>query len=318
MKLLVTGGAGFIGSNFINYWIEKYPTDQIINFDKLTYAGNLENLKRVESNQNYKFIKGDIVDVDSIDIAISEVDTVVHFAAESHVDKSIGSPCEFVFTNIIGTFNILESVKKHNKRLHHVSTDEVYGSLDLDSNRKFNIDSRYDPSSPYSASKASADHLVRSYFHTFNTQITISNCSNNYGPYQNLEKLIPLFITNLLAGKKVPVYGDGKNVRDWLFVLDHCKAIDLIIKNGVLGESYLIGGNNEISNIEITKMILSLMNKDDSLIEYVTDRLGHDKRYAIDASKIENELGWKPEMTFTEGLKATIAWYISNESWWKN
>lgn len=321
MNLLVTGGAGFIGSNFILYWLKKYPQDKIINLDKLTYAGNLENLKSVESNKNYHFIKGDIIDFKLVNEIIKEyqVDTIVHFAAESHVDRSILDPLPFVRTNVEGTYVLLEAALKNKiKRFHHISTDEVFGSLELGTKEKFNEKTPYNPRSPYSASKAASDHLVRAYFYTYNLPITISNCSNNYGPYQFPEKLIPLAITNLIEGKKVPVYGDGLYVRDWLYVEDHCRAIDLILHKGKVGETYFIGGLTEdISNIDLIKKILELMNKDESNIEFVKDRPGHDRRYAIDWSKINQELGWRPEVDLDTGLKITVNWYLKNQDWWK-
>ncbi len=318
ISILVTGGAGFIGSNFIHYIIKKYPDYQITNLDVLTYAGNLENLKDLEENSNYKFVKGDICDEKLVNELVKDVEVVIHFAAESHVDRSIESPEDFIRTNVLGTYTLLEACKNNGgKRFHHISTDEVFGSLGLD-DLKFNENTAYDPRSPYSASKASSDHLVRAYFHTFNLPITISNCSNNYGPYHFPEKLFPLFITNLMEGKKVPLYGDGMNVRDWLYVEDHCSAIDAIIHQGKIGETYCIGGDAEKTNKEITYKILELMGKDESSIEFVKDRPGHDKRYAIDFSKIKKELGWEPKVSFEEGLKKTIAWYKDNESWWKN
>jgi len=320
MKLLVTGGAGFIGSNFIHYWLKNYPNDQIINLDKLTYAGNLDNLKDIEANQNYKFVKGDICDKDLVGKLMEEVDTVVHFAAESHVDRSINDSTPFVITNVLGTQVLLDLAKIAKvKRFHHVSTDEVFGSLELETTEKFSETTPYNPSSPYSASKASSDHLVRSYYYTFGLPITISNCSNNFGPNQHIEKLIPLAITNLLQNKKVPVYGDGKNVRDWLFVLDHCRAIDLILQNGKVGETYCVGGQKEkeYSNLEIVKMILKILGKDESQIEFVKDRLGHDRRYAVDFSKIERELSWSPSPNIEELLLQTVNWYKENISWWK-
>ncbi|MEK7522762.1 MAG: dTDP-glucose 4,6-dehydratase, partial [Patescibacteria group bacterium] len=288
MKLLVTGGAGFIGSNFILYWLKKYPQDKIINLDKLTYAGNLENLKAVEKNPNYKFVQGDICNQELINQVTHNIDIIVHFAAESHVDRSILDPAPFIKTNIEGTYVLLEAVLKNKvKRFHHISTDEVFGALELNSKEKFNDNTPYNPHSPYSASKASSDHLVRSYHTTYNLPITISNCSNNFGPYQFPEKLIPLAITNLIEGRKVPVYGDGLYVRDWLYVEDHCKAIDLILQKGKIGETYLIGGLTEdVSNIDIIKKILKIMGKEESQIEFVKDRPGHDRRYAIDWSKI--------------------------------
>lgn len=319
MKLLVTGGAGFIGSNFILYWLKKYPQDKIINLDKLTYAGNLENLKSVEKNPNYKFIKGDICDSQLVNKLTRETETIVHFAAESHVDRSINDPSPFIKTNIEGTYVLLEAALKNKvKRFHHISTDEVFGALELNTKQKFNEQSNYNPRSPYSASKAASDHLVRAYFTTYNLPITISNCSNNFGPYQFPEKFIPLAITNIIEGKKVPVYGDGLYVRDWLYVEDHCKAIDLILHKGKIGETYFIGGLTEdINNLEIVKKILKIMGKNEDFIEFVKDRPGHDRRYAIDWSKINHQLGWKPEHNFDEYLKITIDWYQKNQNWWK-
>lgn len=318
MKLLVTGGAGFIGSNFILYWLKKYPNDKIVNLDKLTYAGNLENLKAVEKNPNYEFVQGDICNSQLVNSLTEKTDVIVHFAAESHVDRSIMDPAPFIKTNIEGTYVLLEAALKNKTRFHHVSTDEVFGALELNSKEKFNDNTPYNPHSPYSASKASSDHLVRSYATTYNLSTTISNCSNNFGPYQFPEKLIPLAITNIIEGKKVPVYGDGLYVRDWLYVEDHCKAIDLILQKGKVGETYLVGGLTEdIPNIEIIKRILKIMGKDETQIEFVKDRPGHDRRYAIDWSKINNELGWKPEHGFDEYLKITIDWYKNNEKWWK-
>jgi len=319
MKLLVTGGAGFIGSNFILYWLKKYPQDKIINLDKLTYAGNLENLKSIEKNPNYEFVQGDICDPKLVNSLTEKVDTIVHFAAESHVDRSIFDPAPFIKTNIEGTYVLLESAFKNKvKRFHHISTDEVFGALELNSTTKFNDLSPYNPHSPYSASKASSDHLVRAYFDTYQLPITISNCSNNFGPYQFPEKLIPLAITNIIEGKKVPIYGDGLYVRDWLYVEDHCKAIDLILNKGKIGETYLVGGLTEdVSNLEIIKKILKIMGKDESEIEYVKDRPGHDRRYAVDWSKINKKLGWKPDYGFDEYLEQTISWYKNNQEWWR-
>ncbi len=318
MKLLITGGAGFIGSNFIHHILKKYPEYQIINVDILTYAGNLENLRIWENDARYRFVKGDITDSVVVDSLVAESDVVVHFAAESHVDRSIANPYVFIDTNIKGTFVLLEAARKYNKRFHHISTDEVFGTLGP-KDAPFDENTKYDPRSPYSASKASSDHLVRSYFHTYALPITLSNCSNNYGPFAHPEKFISLVITNLLeGGEQIPVYGDGLQVRDWLYVEDHCKAIDLIIHTGVIGETYCIGGKSERENIWIVKKILELLGKDESMIEYVKDRAGHDRRYAIDYSKIEHELGWHPEVTLEEGLKKTVVWFQENESWWKN
>jgi dTDP-glucose 4,6-dehydratase len=319
MKLLVTGGAGFIGSNFIHYWLKNHPQDQIVNLDKLTYAGNLENLKSIENNPNYSFVKGDICNLELVNSLTRNLDAIIHFAAESHVDRSILDPAPFIKTNIEGTYILLESALKNKvKRFHHISTDEVFGSLPLNSTEKFNDLTAYDPHSPYSASKASSDHLVRAYHDTYNLPITISNCSNNFGPYQFPEKLIPLTITNIIEGKKVPIYGDGLYVRDWLYVEDHCRAIDLILQKGKIGETYLIGGLNEdIPNVEVIKKIIKIMNKDESVIEYVKDRPGHDRRYAIDWGKIKNELGWQPLFDFETHLKKTVEWYQNNQDWWR-
>jgi len=321
MNLLVTGGAGFIGSNFILYWLKKYPQDKILNLDKLTYAGNLENLKNVENNPNYAFVKGDICNLSLVNSLIKKynIDTIVNFAAESHVDRSILDPAPFIKTNVEGTYVLLEAALKNKiKRFHHISTDEVFGALPLNSEEKFNEKTAYNPRSPYSASKAASDHLVRAYYVTYGLPITISNCSNNYGPYQFPEKLIPLAITNIIEGKKVPIYGDGLYVRDWLYVEDHCKALDLILHKGKVGETYFIGGLTEdIPNIEVVRKILKIMGKDESYIEYVKDRPGHDRRYAIDWSKIHRELSWKPEVDFDTGLKLTVDWYLKNQDWWK-
>lgn len=320
MKLLITGGAGFIGSNFILYWLKEHPDDDIVNLDKLTYAGNLENLKTVENNPHYKFVKGDIADPDDVRVAISDVDTVVHCAAETHVDRSILGPATFVKTNVLGTQVLLDAALEHKiQRLHHVSTDEVFGTLSLDDKRQFTENSPYNPNSPYSATKAAADHLVRSYWHTYKLPVTISNCSNNFGPYEHPEKLIPLAVTNLLENKKVPIYGDGKYVRDWLYVVDHCRAIDIILNKGKLGETYLIGGmTNDISNIEVVKMICEIMNKNfDQSIEFVKDRPGHDRRYSVDWSKIKKQLKWQPAHNFNAWLQKTVEWYTNNQSWWR-
>ena len=319
MKLLVTGGAGFIGSNFIHYWLEKHPDDLIVNFDKLTYAGHLSSLKDVENNSHYSFVQGDIVDKKAVEEVMSDVDIVVHFAAESHVDRSIEDASPFVLTNVVGTQVLLESALQHKiKRFHHISTDEVFGALQLDSTEKFTINTNYDPHSPYSASKAGSDHLVRAYHDTYGLPITITNCSNNFGPFHFPEKLIPLAITNLLEGKKVPIYGDGKYVRDWLYVEDHCRAIDMILTDGKVGQTYLVGGQTEdISNLEVIKKILSIMGESEDKIEYVKDRPGHDRRYAIDWSKTHEELGWEPEHSFDSALEKTIKWYKNNEDWWK-
>jgi len=319
MKLLATGGAGFIGSNFILYWMRTHPEDFIVNFDKLTYAGNLENLKSVEKSSHYTFIKGDICNLEEVSKALKDVDTIVHFAAESHVDRSIDRPSDFVKTNILGTYTLLEAaVGKGVKRFHHVSTDEVFGQLGLDSKEKFSETTRYNPRSPYAASKASSDHLVRSYGITYGLPITISNCSNNFGPYQYPEKYFALTITNLIEDKKVPVYGDGLHVRDWLYVEDHCRAIDVILEKGRVGETYCVGGvTEEINNLEVVKSILRTLGKDESMIEFVKDRTGHDRRYAVDWSKIKNELGWEPLHDFDTWLVKTVQWYQNNQDWWK-
>ncbi len=316
-KILISGGAGFIGSNFIRYWLKNNPEDSIVNLDKLTYAGDLDNLKDVEKQENYKFIQGDICDFVLVNDIIKSIDLVVHFAAESHVDRSIESSADFIKTNVEGTRILLDCAKNNgNIRFHHVSTDEVFGSLGLNDS-KFNEKTPYDPRSPYSASKAASDHLVRAYFHTHKLPITISNCSNNYGPYQYPEKIIPLFITNLIEGKKVPVYGNGQNIRDWIHVDDHNRGVEMIIKKGQIGETYCLGGDNEIKNIEITKNILEFMGCGDDMVEYVRDRLGHDLRYAVDFSKAKKDLNWRPEISFIEGLKGVVEWYKNNVDWWK-
>ncbi len=319
MKLLVTGGAGFIGANFILYWIREHPDDQVVNLDALTYAGNLENLESIEENKNYSFIHGDICDESAVAKAMQGVDIIVHFAAESHVDRSILEPAPFVKTNVLGTQVLLSHALKNNvSRFHHISTDEVFGSLSLEDQRRFTEETTYDPRSPYSASKAGSDHLVRAFYTTYGLPITITNCSNNFGPYQFPEKLISLAITNILEGKKVPVYGDGLYVRDWLYVEDHCRAIDLVLQKGKIGETYLVGGMTElIPNIEIVKRIIHLMGKDESMIELVKDRPGHDRKYDVDFSKIKNELGWQPRYSFDKWLGKTITWYKENEAWWK-
>lgn len=321
MKLLVTGGAGFIGGNFVHHMVNKYPEYQIVNLDLLTYAGNLETLKPVEDKPNYHFVKGDIADEPFIMNLFEkeQFDIVVNFAAESHVDRSITDPGIFVQTNVMGTRVLLDASKKYGvKRYHQVSTDEVYGDLPLDRlDLFFTEETSIHTSSPYSASKASADLLVMAYNRTYGLPVTISRCSNNYGPYHFPEKLIPLMIANALNDKPLPVYGKGENVRDWLYVEDHCKAIDLIIHNGKVGEVYNIGGHNEMKNIDIVKLICRELNKPESLITYVADRKGHDMRYAIDPTKIHNELGWLPETKFADGIKKTIKWYLENREWWE-
>ena len=320
MKILVTGGAGFIGSNYILFMLQTYPDVQITNLDKLTYAGNLENLSTVECNDSYcsryRFIKGDIGDRTMIDNLLAQgFDAVINFAAESHVDRSIEEAGIFIQTNVLGTQILLERVKKYKiHRFIQISTDEVYGSLGPEG--KFTEVSSLKPNSPYSASKAGADLLCRSYFKTFGLPVIITRCSNNYGPYQFPEKVIPLFITNALENKPLPLYGDGLNIRDWIYVEDHCRAIDLILRTGKDGEIYNIGGNCERTNIAITQTILKRLNKPNTLISFVKDRLGHDRRYAIAADKIEKELGWKPIHSFETGIEKTITWYLNNKSWW--
>ncbi len=317
-KLLVTGGAGFIGSNFIRYWLEKYPEDSITNLDALTYAGSLTNLKDVENNPQYTFIEGNILDKELVDTLVGDCDKVVHFAAETHVDRSILGPEAFVETNIKGTFVLLEAARKYKKHFHHISTDEVFGSLALDTKEKFKETTIYSPRSPYSASKASSDHLVRAYFDTFQVPISITNCSNNFGPYQHPEKFIPRMITNLIDGENIKVYGDGLYVRDWLFVKDHCRAIDMILSRGKVGDAYVVGGMSEDSNnLEVAKLILGYMGMGEDRIEFVTDRPGHDRRYAVDWSRIREELGWEPEHEFKDWLKETVDWYKANEAWWR-
>ncbi len=318
MKLLITGGAGFIGSNFVRYWFREHPEDEMVNFDKLTYAGNLENLRGVEANSRYAFVQGDICDAKRVNEIMQGCDVIVHFAAESHVDRSILDPAAFVMTNVVGTQVLLDAaVKCGVRRFHHVSTDEVFGALPLGTDEKFSERTPYHPHSPYSASKAASDHLVRAYHTTFGLPITISNCSNNYGPYQFPEKLLPLAITNLIEGKKIPMYGDGMYVRDWLFVEDHCRAIDLILQKGRIGETYCVGGlTNDISNLELIRQVLVIMKKGEDVIEYVKDRPGHDRRYSVDWSKAKRELGFEPTMSLDEGLEKAVQWYQDHKSWW--
>ncbi|MCI9361294.1 MAG: dTDP-glucose 4,6-dehydratase [Hungatella sp.] len=322
MKLLVTGGAGFIGGNFVHHMVNKYPEYQIVNLDLLTYAGNLETLKPVEDKPNYHFVKGDIADEPFIMELFEKekFDVVVNFAAESHVDRSITDPGIFVRTNVMGTRVLLDASRKFGvKRYHQVSTDEVYGDLPLDRpDLFFTEETPIHTSSPYSSSKASADLFVLAYYRTYGLPVTISRCSNNYGPYHFPEKLIPLIISRALADEELPVYGKGENVRDWLHVSDHCQAIDLIIHKGRVGEIYNVGGHNERSNLDVVKTILHALGKPESLIRFVTDRPGHDMRYAIDPAKLEKELGWKPEYTFDTGIKQTIEWYLNNREWWEH
>ena len=321
MKILVTGGAGFIGSNFVYYELDNYPNDEVICLDKLTYAGNLETLEVAMKNPKFKFVKGDIADRAFVDelFASEKPDVVVNFAAESHVDRSIENPEIFLQTNVIGTSVLMDACRKYgNIHYHQVSTDEVYGDLPLDRPDLFFMETTpLHTSSPYSASKASADLLVQAYYRTYKLPVTISRCSNNYGPYHFPEKLIPLMIANALNDKKLPVYGKGENVRDWLYVEDHCSAIDLIIRKGKIGEVYNIGGHNERTNLEVVKTIIKELDKSEDLIEFVTDRPGHDRRYAIDPTKIHNELGWLPATKFDDGIKKTIDWYLTHKSWWE-
>ncbi len=329
-RLLVTGGAGFIGSNFVTYWVRNHPEDMIINLDALTYAGNLENLQGISESSNYRFVHGDICDKSLIERIFKDegIDQVVHFAAESHVDRSITGPQSFITTNIQGTFNLLETARNAwdgnmtGCRFLHVSTDEVYGTLSAD-DPAFTESTPFAPNSPYAASKASSDHLVRSYFHTYGMPVVTTNCSNNYGPYQFPEKLIPLVIINAMEGKPLPVYGDGLNIRDWLHVDDHCRGIDQVLQRGRLGETYNIGGCNEWTNIDIVRLVCEILDElrpgdrpKSELITFVKDRPGHDMRYAINADKIMSELEWKPEYTFETGIRQTIGWYLDNSEWW--
>lgn len=314
MKLLITGGAGFIGSHFVRYVLKTYPTYRVINLDKLTYAGNLENVMDIDADPRYQFVQGDICDRALVFELVKEADAVVHFAAESHVDRSIMDPSDFVRTNVLGTQVLLDAVRAQKKRFHHISTDEVFGSLGL-VDPPFTEKSSYQPRSPYAASKAAADHLVRAYHHTYGLEVTISNCSNNYGPYMFPEKIIPLFITNLLEGKKVPVYGDGLQVRDWIHVSDHSHGVDMILHHGRIGDTYCLGGDSEVTNLDLAKLIVRLMGKNESMIEFVKDRPGHDRRYAIDFTKAKTALGWEPQISFEQGIQDTIAWYETHQEW---
>lgn len=352
-RILVTGGAGFIGANYVHYWLEQYPQDKVVVLDALTYAGNRDNLTSVEGQANFAFVQGDIGNTELVESLLKDhqINTIVHFAAESHVDRSITGPDAFIETNILGTYSLLKAAKKvwldepkaegkeplaH--RFHHVSTDEVYGSLEP-TDPAFTENTPYAPNSPYSASKAASDHLVRAYHHTYGLEVTTSNCSNNYGPYHFPEKLIPLIITNILHNRALPIYGDGQQIRDWLYVTDHARGIDLVLNKGRIGENYNIGGHNEWANIDIVKVVCKLMNQAfaadpelaeryplataaiageaERLITFVTDRAGHDRRYAIDATKTNNELGYQPAESFETGIAKTVEWYLSNEGWWK-
>jgi len=318
MKLLVTGGCGFIGSNFIRYWLKKYPEDKITNLDKLTYAGHLSSTKDFEKNKNYKFIKGDICDSKVVDLVMKSTEVVVHFAAESHVDRSITGPQVFTKTNVMGTQVLIDKALKHGiKRFHHISTDEVFGALPLGVG-KFNETTRYAPRSPYSASKAASDHLVRAYNETFDLPVTITNCSNNFGPFQDPEKFLSRMITNLIDGGNVPIYGDGKYVRDWIYVEDHVRGIEKVLKKGRIGETYLLGGGRkDINNLQIAEKLLKIFKRDSSYLKFVKDRPGHDRRYAVDWSKSRKELGWEPANEFDAWLEKTVEWYRKNEWWWR-
>ena len=318
MKLLVTGAAGFIGSNFIHYWLVNHPEDHIVNFDKLNYAGNLDNLADIEKSPNYKFIKGDICDPKAMQQAMKDIDIVVNFAAESHVDRSILDPAPFITTNVVGTQVLLDAALEAKvARFHHISTDEVFGALPLESKERFNERTPYNPTSPYAASKAASDHLVRAYAKTYGLPITITNCSNNYGPYQFPEKLISLATTNLLEGKKVPIYGDGLYTRDWLHVEDHCSAIHAVFSKDKVGEPEVVGGCGDIPNIEVIKKILGLLKMGEDMIEYVKDRPAHDRKYAMDPSKIKKELGWQAKYDLSTGLAQTVDWYKDHKNWWQ-
>jgi dTDP-glucose 4,6-dehydratase len=317
MKLLVTGGAGFIGSNFIRLVRELHPTYHVVNLDALTYCGNRENLRDIEGDPHYTFVHGDITDEHTVEPLVKDADAIVHFAAESHVDRSIHSPGNSVRTNILGTYILLEAARKYGvKRFHHISTDEVFGAL-KENDPAFHEETRYDPKSPYSATKAGSDHLVRAYGHTYGLPIIISNSSNNYGPYHFPEKFIPLTITNILEGKKAPIYGDGMQIRDWLYVEDNCRAIDAVLHRGATGHTYCVGGENQTPNVEVARAIARLLGTDDSALEFVQDRPGHDRRYAINNAKSHAHLSWRPATTLEEGLEKTIAWFKENTAWWK-
>jgi dTDP-glucose 4,6-dehydratase len=338
-RVLVTGGAGFIGANFVHYWCRRYPGDRLVVLDALTYAGNPQNLASLEGNENYRFVQGNICDRPLVETLLKEeaIDTIAHFAAESHVDRSILGPAAFIQTNVVGSFTLLEAFRNHWQTLPvpspgergpiflHVSTDEVYGSLNPEDSG-FTERTPYAPNSPYSASKAGSDHLARAYYHTYGLPTLITNCSNNYGPYHFPEKLIPLMCINMLLGKPLPVYGDGQNIRDWLYVEDHCRGLDVVIHQGTPGETYNIGGNNEVKNIDLVRMLCQLMDElapdlpvrpCETLMTFVKDRPGHDRRYAIDATKIKTQLGWTPTVTVEEGLRQTVQWYLTHQEWWR-
>lgn len=317
--VLVTGGAGFIGSNFCRYWLQHYPQDKLINLDLLTYAGNQASCQDFSSSPNYQFVRGDIADSQLLDNLVNGVDLLVHFAAESHVDRSIIDPTLFLKTNILGTHALLQAALKHKVgHFHHISTDEVFGTLELGSTEQFSEQTPYNPRSPYSASKAASDHLIRAYGETYGLPYTITNCSNNYGEYQFPEKFIALAITNLIEDTTVPIYGDGAQVRDWLYVQDHCSAIDAVIANGPNQQTYLVGGlQKEYSNLDIARMIVALMNKNEDAVEFITDRPGHDRRYSVNWQKIHSDFGWQPSVSLEEGLRKTIEWYKQNQDWWK-
>ncbi len=317
MKLLVTGGAGFIGSNFIRYWFTQHPDDSIINLDILTYAGNTANLADLETHPNYRFVKGDICAAATVNPLVYECDVIVHFAAESHVDRSIIEPAPFIRTNVLGTGVLLQAAREYGKRFHHISTDEVFGTLPLGTADKFNEHTPYQPHSPYSASKAASDHLVRAFHDTYGLPVTISNCTNNYGPWHYPEKFIPLAITNLLQGRPIPIYGSGVNVRDWLYVEDHCRAIELILLKGTIGETYCVGGQAESDNLGLAKLLVELMGMSEQMITFVPDRPGHDLRYGMDTTKIERDLGWQPTVPLREGLQRTIQWFKDHRAWYE-